>query len=417
MVSLAAFVPRHSGNVWSRYLTIESIVERGTFALDGSSLLASSGTPDLIMVRGQKFSDKPPVLSALGAVVYSPLAWCGLRMSNSPWSFVWVNWTLVVTLIASSSAAALFAIRRMLDTVNLRPWLADILTILLGIGTLVGSYAVTFNNHSVAMGLISCATALVYLAACRDRLGWKISVAAGLMVSLAAVIDIPAGGAAFVGIMLWVATRSRGQTMVSFLLAAVGPVLLHGLLQWQSSGSPMPVESRPELFEYPGSYWLTERGRWHETVPRWQWALEFVFGPQGWITVTPALIVGLAGIVAALVGRNRELRSLACVTGAVVVSLVIYYTAFVRRTDFGGMSFGTRHLLPLVPLVWFFAAALLARLHSPYWGIAFGVLVLLGVLYASLGVQDPWKRIEQRGDALSTMLRPLALYPWTTYNR
>ena len=40
-MALAAMTdpPRHSGNVWSRYMTIESIVERGTLVVEDSPLL------------------------------------------------------------------------------------------------------------------------------------------------------------------------------------------------------------------------------------------------------------------------------------------------------------------------------------------------------------------------------------------
>ena len=51
-----ALSPRLSGNVWSRYLTIESLVERGTLAVDGSPLLAPSGTPDVVMFDGRLYS-------------------------------------------------------------------------------------------------------------------------------------------------------------------------------------------------------------------------------------------------------------------------------------------------------------------------------------------------------------------------
>ncbi len=68
-VAVAALAPRHSGNVFSRYMTIESIVERGTLAIEDSPLLERSGSPDLVKFGSHLYSDKPPVLSALGALV------------------------------------------------------------------------------------------------------------------------------------------------------------------------------------------------------------------------------------------------------------------------------------------------------------------------------------------------------------
>src|SRR4051794_15155445 len=86
--------PRHSGNVWSRYMTIESLVERGTLAVDRSPLRAISGSPDLIKVGPHFYSDKPPVLPVLSAIVYVPLYLSGDSFSGSGAQFVFVNWTM-----------------------------------------------------------------------------------------------------------------------------------------------------------------------------------------------------------------------------------------------------------------------------------------------------------------------------------
>src|SRR3954463_8560116 len=80
--------PRHSGNVWSRYMTVESIVERGTLAVDRSPLRAISGSPDLIKVGTHFYSDKPPVLPALAAAVYLPLYASGWTFHGSLEQFV-----------------------------------------------------------------------------------------------------------------------------------------------------------------------------------------------------------------------------------------------------------------------------------------------------------------------------------------
>jgi hypothetical protein len=398
-------------------MTIESLVERGTFAVDGSPLLVSSGTPDLIEVQGRKFSDKPPVLSVAGAVLYAPLAWSGLRMSESVGSFVIVNWVLVASLVLTSTAAAVAAVRLMLGTLDLWPPMSDALVLLLGLSTLLTTYGVTFNNHSVAAGLLTGAFALVYCAARRvvpGSLGRMAGV--GFLAGLAAVVDIPAGSAMLLGLAGWTFGRwGLSATAVTVLAAAV-PIAGHASAQWAVTRSVLPVEMRPELFEYPGSYWLTQAGQWSESGPRWQWALEFLFGPQGWLTVTPALVVGLAGLAAASFRRGPD-RAAAWVAAGVTATLIAYYTFGVRRTDFAGQSFGTRHMLAVVPVIWFFAADVLVRMRHRLLTIGFGVAVTVGALFAWSGVSNPWSRIEQRSDALTYLLRATALYPWSSYQR
>src|SRR5262245_41894762 len=150
--------PKVSGNVWSRYMTIESIVERGTLAIDESPYLGPSGSPDLAKFNGRLYSDKPPVLSALGAAVYYPLYRADCRMFDlrSPADFIKsfrpVNRVLVVLLVVLPSALALYALRRIFQTIAISRWLADLLALGFGFSSLLLTYGVTFNNHSVAAG-------------------------------------------------------------------------------------------------------------------------------------------------------------------------------------------------------------------------------------------------------------------------
>ncbi len=52
-----SIAPRHSGNVLSRYMTTEGIVERGTLAIETSPLLARSGSPDIVRFGPHLFSE------------------------------------------------------------------------------------------------------------------------------------------------------------------------------------------------------------------------------------------------------------------------------------------------------------------------------------------------------------------------
>ncbi len=96
--------PKISGNVLSRYMTIEAIVERGGLAIERSPLLARSGSPDLVQFGPQYDSDKPPVLPALAAPIYALVYGAGVRFSGPPPQFVVANLVLVGGLVGFSSA-------------------------------------------------------------------------------------------------------------------------------------------------------------------------------------------------------------------------------------------------------------------------------------------------------------------------
>ena len=413
--------PRHCGNVLSRYMTIESLAHRGTLAISESPLRALSGTPDVALFNRQFYSDKPPVLPALASVVYRL---SGVTLSPRLDEFRRANWLLTVSIVGVSSGLALVGLRWWLTRVPVSPLGADLLTLGFGFTSLLLSYGVTFNNHSVAAGLVTLGTALALIES--PSLGRRLRAVrgfgAGLCAGLAATIDIPVGGLLTLALGGALIARTR-RVPWAFLAGLVGPVALHVILQVQITGTPWPVEMYPEALAYPGSYWATEEGRWKEVQPRWLWGVEFLFSHQGWLTVTPALVVGLVGLGVALICPGHPLRHAAGVVSFVTLGLVVYYVFGVRRCDFAGGSFGTRHMLAISPLVLLFAADATARLKRGWaWGIL-ALLMTFGGGYAVAGMLDPWTRIDRPCDHLplrDRIIKPLKWftpYPMSTYPR
>ncbi len=414
----ASYVPKLSGNVTSRYMTIESLVERGTLAIEASPLLAGSGSPDLVRFGRHFYSDKPPLLPAIGAALYLPLFQAGVRFSGSAAQFVLANWILVASVVGVSSALTLVWLRQLLQVAPIGRWTADLLTLAFGFGSLLLTYGVTFNNHSVAAALVTGSLALVVLEEPEQRRSSRRRFLAGFLAGLTAGIDLPAGGVLLASLGLWLLARSR-RIPWSFVAGALIPLALHCWLQSQVTGTPLPAEMYPEAFAYPGSYWSTEQGAWKEVVPRWQFGLELLLGPQGWLTVTPVLAFGLIGLVDTLRKPGDPLRPAAGAVSAMLVVLLGYYVWGVRRTDYSGQSFGVRHLLAITPPCYVFAVIWLGRVRSKVAWLAFVVLTLVGGVYAVEGLRDPWSRIETRArtDRSLGLLQRFVLYPWSSYKR
>ncbi len=355
------------------------------------------------------------MLSALGAAVYLPLAASGYRLSGSFDQFRLANLVLVTALAGAGSALAVGAMRALLQVTTLRPWLADLAALGGGVSTLLLTYGVTFNNHALAAGTVTAALALVLLEnPTRPRSLTRRRFGAGLLAGLAATMDLPMGCAMLAALGVWLMVRARSVPW-AYLLGAAGPLLLHVVLQSQVTGSPLPAEMYPDAFNYPGSYWLSDQGRWVEHGPRWRFGLEFLVGPQGWLTVTPALVFGLIGLAWAALRRGDPLRPAAWVIGGVLAVVVAYYVWGVRRTDFAGHSFGTRHLLAITPLVYVFAIVALDRLRCWPVSLLFALLMGVGLVYAFAGMREPWKRIENRRDPAVRLLQRFVVYPRSTF--
>ncbi len=410
--------PKLSGNVSSRYMTIEGLVERGTLAIDASPLLAGSGSPDVVRFGRHLYSDKPPVLPAMGAGVYAILVPLGIRFSGSAAQFVLANLVLVISIVGVASALTLVWLRQLLQTIPIDRRLADLLTLGFGFGSLLFTYGVTFNNHSVAAALLTGCFALAILENPDGKRVKFTRALAGFLAGLAATIDLPPGALLLAGIAAWQTVKFR-KLPLPFLAGALPPLLLHCLLQSAVTGSPLPAEMYPKAFEYPGSYWMTAAGAWKETVPRWQFGLEFLFGHQGWFTITPVLFFLPVGLAFVLARRTDPLWPAAALIAGMVLVLVVYYVWGVRRTDFAGQSFGTRHMLAITPLCFFFAIVGLQRLHRRAVTIVFLALIAAGGIYAVSGANDPWSRVEKRAQTNTAvrMLQKLVIYPWSSYRR
>ncbi len=413
-----SIAPRHSGNVLSRYMTTEGIVERGTLAIETSPLLARSGSPDIVRFGPHFYSDKPPVLPALAAILYAPLYGAGVRFSGPPAHFVWANLVLVWGVVGVASGLTLVWLRQLLQAAPVAPWVADLLTLGFGFATSLLTYAVTFNNHSVAAALITGGLAFVLLEEPGRTRTKRRHAVAGFLAGLAFSIDLPAGGVTLAALGIWLTLRTRSVPL-AFVAGALPPLLLHAALQSMVTGTPLPAEMYPEAFAYPGSYWASPEGQWKEPGPRWQFGLEFLIGPQGWLTVTPVLAFAPIGLALVLSRRGDPLRPMAMAVGGMVAVLLIYYIWFTRRTDIAGHSFGTRHLLPVTPACYLFAVIGLARLRSRFAALVFVLLMVVGGVYAVAGMRDPWSRIEMRApkEPALGVLQRLVLYPWSSYSR
>ena len=412
------WTPRLNGNVASRLMTIEAIVERGTLALERSPLLRSSGSPDIVHFGPHAYSDKPPVLPLIASPIYAALFFIGgIRLAGPPLDFLISNFALAWGVAGLASALTLVAFRAILQTVAIPRWSADLATLAFGAASPLLTYAVTFNNHSVAAGCITGAWAITLLEGSKPR---RSRFVAGTLAGLAATIDLPIGCLTAAGLAIFPLVRSRGGDWTYFA-GVLGPVLLHSWSQSLVTGTPLPAEMYPAAFEYPGSYWLTPEGIWKEIGPRWLFGLDFMVGRQGAFTVFPALWFGLFGLAGAAVGQRSD-RSDRPAARIIVGSLLVlgwYYIWGVRRTDFAGTSFGVRHLLAITPMVYLFAVVGLSRIGR-WRGVALGLFIAgmgIGGVYAVKGMINPWTRVEMRAetDGLLRTLQRGALFQGGTF--
>jgi len=361
-----------AGNDASRWAQIESLVDHGRADLGASRFRA---TVDRVEIGGKEFSNKPPALALAGAAVYAGLqALTGWRLDGS--GAAAVLWTVTFLLVGLPTAVLVTVFRAATDRFpHLAPPGRRLLTLALGAGTLLFSFAGTFNNHSLP--------ALLLFGGFLATLSGRAAVA-GAACGVAAAIDL-LPGLGLAPFLLAALPGKRGPARSAALRFVAG--LGAGLALLVASnlyvvGSPWPPKLVPGAVDLSAQAGPSVGG---VVLPEsWTYPLEVLFGGHGLFFVSPVLLVGVAGLVTCVrrppAGERRTWIALA-------LGLVAQWLGHALLAgSFGGWSYGFRYLLPIQALLLLPAAADLSGARRA----ALLALLPVSVLFAALGAYHPW---------------------------
>ena len=403
--------PFLSGNDRSRWDTIRSLVEQGTYEID--KIQAQNGWDTIDMVQhvgrdGQPhlYSSKPTLLTTLLAGEYWLIyRLTGALLGEHPYE---VGRFMLVTINVVPLAIMFLLLARLVDRWGRSDWGRVLVMAAATLGTFLTTFAIVLNNHVTA-----AVTALVAIyAAARiwydGRRELRYFVLAGLMAALTAADELPALSflvALTVG-LLWKAPR---QTLIGFLppalLVTAGffgtNYLAHQSLRpaYMHRSDTDPTDNWYH-FNYTRngrvipSYWSNPNNpidRGEPSVAKY--AFHALIGGHGIFLLTPIWLLAIPGIFLLGWGRNYRLRDLAPLIGSVTVVCLAFYIFLVKPLDrnYGGMSSGFRWVFWMAPL-WLLAALPAADwLATTRWRRGVGyVLLALSVLSASYPTWNPW---------------------------
>jgi hypothetical protein len=364
-----------AGNDASRFALIESLVDHGRTTIESSRY---HWTVDQVDIQGRVYSNKPPLLSLAGAVPYALLERLfGLTLTTHEAAVLY----LLNLLLVAVPTAALCALFHRSVAAHWGPaGHPGLLTAALAAGTILTSFSTTLQNHTVAAALLFAA----FDAALGGR-SWVAGACLGLTVCVDTVpglLFIPAVGAALRG------ARPARRLGRYALALAMGGVLFLAANQF-TIGSPWPAKMAPHALDYSSHMAPSVAG---VLLPdSWTYPLSALFGWHGFFSVSPVLLFGVLGLIRCLdrdTPLPRRLTRLLAITCAVMVAA---HAVFVG--SYGGWSYGFRYLIPIIPLLLFYAPAALGetgrRLFVPV--LAFSCLTAL------LGAYNPWPPADEPG--------------------
>jgi hypothetical protein len=372
----------HAGNETSRYSVVESVLERGTFVVahdeavpDGGTVIVDDSifhTPDKGVRNGQYYGDKPPLLT-FAVIAWGYVLKCfGIRyLAGDYFRAVFLTNVLVFVLSCLTGWFFYVGLRR-------RPRMPEPYRIAMSVlsvaSTLVLSYSVTLNNHTLSaaalMGLI------LLLERCEeDGMTRLRAFLAGVMTGLLLNLEFVTGGVLGLAVFFFVLTSIAPHRIENVLMYAAGAgmmILVEAGMNMVSYGSPLPLYLSTHKPSFAEKNYLA-------------YAFHILFGYEGFFLYMPALLFAGFACASERMRRDRVFLYMMASTAAAM------FLFAVGTSDFGGACYGYRFLIPFAPVLLYYVAIYFGRPrpHLKRWKV-FRLALVWGVVFSLVGVIDPW---------------------------
>ncbi len=433
-----------TANDISRYCTVWSLLERGTYAIDDCPWQKDTQDkvqkPDPFGRDANRFiqegpdpplhfySSKPPLFATLMAGVLWPArALTGVPLDGTfeqkrlernvqkaipgepgrfeyvketPPPVIWQAYILYfkpVIILFNVVPYLVFLVfyARLVDRYAANDWAYALSLVGGAFGTLLLAFNSTLNNHSVAAYSAFFATyALIRIEEEGGARAWRFA-AAGSFAAFCACNEIPAGLFAL-AVALMLLARYPRPTLLIFAPAALVPLAAFFATQYLAFGQFRPVyeEFGTKAYTYEGSYWNTPlEFDYFNKVPESKalYLFHMTFGHHGVFSLTPLFLFSIYGCCRNLAVRGRPLRSVSALTLGLTVAMLAFYTWNPKARNYGGSTQGLRWLFWMIPL-WLVVLPTGLEAGERRKGARWAMLGALGLSMVSVGyaLRSPW---------------------------
>ncbi len=381
--------PFLSSNDRSRWATVRSLVEHGTYAIDAIQDQPGWDTIDMVQHEGwdgtaHLYSSKPPLLATLVAVPYWLIhTSTGWTLGDHPYV---IGRSLLVVLNLGSLAALFCLLSVMVDMLGSSDWGRYFVMATATFATFLSTFAVVLNNHLfAAASAAACLFAGLRIAIQGDRRP-RTFATCGFFAAFSAACELPALSLfALAGlVLLWRFPRPTITAFVPASLIVVAAFFATNYIAHQSVRPPYMHRSETDpddnwyVFTYERggrqrqSYWSHPNGIDRGEASRSTYAVHMLVGHHGVFSLTPVWLMSFLGMGlwigkrptgpvdavdpsdandAHQAERNGVVQVLAMMIALISVTCIVFYVMRPQaERNYGGMTSGFRWLFWLAPL-------------------------------------------------------------------
>ncbi|WP_435015780.1 hypothetical protein TA3x_003332 [Tundrisphaera sp. TA3] len=431
-----------TANDISRWCTVWSLLERGTYAIDDCPWQAN--TQDKVRrevgveAAGKEgeaskpvfhvYSSKPPLLpTVIAGILYPFRAATGVPLDKVvdqvrvgrnvekplkdnpnktefvrevgppvPWpAYVFYFKPIVVLFNVVPFALFLVYYARLLDRFAANDWAWFLSLFAAAFGNLLVVFNTTLNNHTIAA--YAAFFAILPLARIWDEDGGRpVDYAlAGFFGALCAVNELPS---ALFGVLLFalLAIRSPMLSLKFFTPAALIPIVAHLATQYLALGTFRPAyeDWGTAAYNYEGSYWNDPlEFDWFTKHPESKalYLFHMTLGHHGVFSLTPIFAFAFIAGIRNAFGKGRPLRVVSAVTVFLTVAMLAFYTWNPKARNYGGSTQGLRWLFWLIPFWLVTLPTGLAEGQERAWPRRLSLAALsFSVLSVGYAMRSPW---------------------------
>lgn len=402
--------PFLSANDRSRWLAIRSLVELGTYEIDALIDRNLWNTIDMVQHRGDDgqlhlYSSKPPLLITLLAGEYWIIHKAtGMTLADHPF---FIGRLILFTVNVLPLAWMLVIVARLAGRFGKSDWSRIFVVATAALGTMLGTFAVVLNNHTIAA--VSMAVALERFAAiwCDNSTSLRDYMVCGLAAAFTAANELPA-----LSMFALVAAALLLRDWRLWLIGFWPPALIVTLAAFgtnylaHSTLSP-PYAHRSEInpednwYQYTytvegvevQSYWANRQGIDRGEESKWRYAWHCLFGHHGVFSLTPVWLLSMVGLVLWWKSPDRQAGQIALGIAVLTVVCLTFYLALrpLEDRNYGGMTSGLRWMFWFAPLwLWSMLPTVDGLSRSRTGRAVCLVLLALSVISADYPTWNPW---------------------------